>query len=143
MPLTSDQYKALVLTDLNQVGNADTTAARDLYWIAHEDKGGFHPRLQYLYTKRDVIHYLIGQHWSTAVDRAVGETDTKYQDRIENLQSLLTATEAEITRLEGQRRKGRAPVVGVLTATTPVDTSEVTPNPNDRAYRGDPLRKTL
>lgn len=134
---STSQYQSLLLSELGQDVNSDLAAYLPLLWQRHSRKGAIHPDLQYLYTKRSAIDYLLGQ----------GVEDVKYsqQDVSEdptqagkNLLDLRKLVSEEIVSLEEVLLSGGLASVGQITKKTPITVNHG-PNPNSRRLRGDPI----
>lgn len=152
MPLTEDQQLALLSTELqgalaDGAPSASEVTAFEAYlaqvWEWYEDAGLVHPRLRYLYAKRDAIDYLRAQ--------AVLQTDYQEADvhenlnqRSLNLQRLRDDVETLLKVLLGQIGGTRGVAVGRLVTTAPVmptDEIEAPFDPNHSQYRGTPVRR--
>src|ERR1700748_2956665 len=105
-------------------------------WDSFADKTAIFPRLQDLYTRRQVAE----NFWLGVWDRVNFDQDGVKEDAsdyAEHWKELHDYYQAEIVRLETRPNMSRAPVVGCMTRTAPRMTRHY-PNPNNPAYGGDP-----
>lgn len=135
-----DSSTAQIISDFN------LTSAQPVYnqvaalFASYADKVYTFPRLQDLYTRRQVAANLLGSVWA-AVDFVEAGVDEKDTDYTANLQGLYDNYDAEIKRLESIAQSNRTPATAMITATAPV-MSRHRPNPNYRGYGGDPKLRT-
>jgi hypothetical protein len=142
-PLTSAEYLALVI---NELGLAETSAPVrhiSLLWRKHAPSGAVSTFLRYLYTKRDAIRFLLSDA-ATKHDIKAGDVAEAWSQDFTHLRMLLEDTNTQITAELATVSGGRGASVGQLTQVAPIQVEDGTyPNPNERAYRGDPLRRTF
>jgi len=71
----------------------------------------------------------------------MNRTSESASDRVDHLNTLKDSTDKLIATV-GTRRAGvRGPAIGQIAVTAPITNPFGCPNPNDRAYLGDPLRR--
>lgn len=149
MALNAKAYQALILDEIGASLSAcdeDDCAATldpqiDKLWEMYSDKSDTSLRLQYLYAKRAAIDWLLGQN-RTQTNAKLGPFDSDCKTVFTNLLELRKLVSTQIEEEEDVLLEivPGAPKVGAITQTAPhmVEAGEW-PDPNDRAYRGDPL----
>lgn len=148
MPLSSADWKSLIVTELKQEENTAFTSLVDMWWLAFEDKASWGPRLRYLYTKRSGVEYLIGRNHNIVSYTDADVSESLGEVRI-NLEQLRDDLQQEIVQIESRRRSGKI-AVGAIARTAPrmptdAESTTVFPSnndPNDAAYKGDPIRRS-
>ncbi len=110
----------------------------NVIWIAWADKAFVHPRMQYLYAKRQCLDILIGQ-FRDLVSTTIGGFNANQQQRLQNMQEMRKTVDADITKLETQSQGSRSPAVGTINQTSPVMAELGRPDPNASSYRGDAI----
>jgi hypothetical protein len=143
VPLNDAQQQALIASELGQTGVAAFTTFVTTVWTLYEDQALIHPRLRYLRAREHAIRYLIGTLQDLIDHEEAGVSEKEHQ-QIDTLALLLKQTQDEIAGLLGQLQTGRTPKVGLITRAAPIVIADVVPlpiEPNDRGYRGDPLRR--
>ncbi len=138
MAVSAAQAQALILDELALTGDAAWTARVATWWEFHEEYQ--HTRLRYLYTKLAAIDKILMDRGDD-VNVAVGTSREDAGQAFEHWEKLRQGIQGEIDALLAQLRSRRGPVVSTMTTTAPV-TVTTPPDPNDRAYRGDPLRRS-
>lgn len=141
MAVTDSQYKALILAELQAEGADLTLLSANIatIWDVWESKARLSSRLRYLYSKRQCVELVLGQHWLD-VDHDEGDVSDKASQLSANLQKLRDALSDAIALEEKQAMGTRRPAVGRLTTTAPITVTSGA-DPNDRAYRGDPIER--
>jgi len=113
-------------------------------WSLYADEGLIRPRLQYLHAKHRAIQSLLSGVWEQ-VDISEEDASEKRSQKSAHLKALLEIVGDEI-KVETARATGRRGIyVGPIERTAPVSVLDENPypiEPSDRAYRGDPLRRT-
>ncbi|MES2459384.1 MAG: hypothetical protein V4671_02285 [Armatimonadota bacterium] len=141
MPVTLSTAQANLL--LSQVGRkADAELLELLPIIAeqYQDKVSKNPRSLFLHVKKDVLDLLLGGQWES-VDHKEGDESSDDADRFENLSKMRKDVIADIATLETNTVSASGPVAGQLTTQTTVAAPACSPDPSDRLYAGDPLRR--
>lgn len=148
MAATPSGMKAILLAEIRAAGDArsrqhvDAILAQvfDTIWDAYQAEGLRNPRLQYLYAKRQVIEF-----WKSGVWRDVDfeeEVSESLSDMLANLDKMDKGLSLQIDALERSQSLVSGPVVGQMTAQTPLAGLTGQPNPNHPVYRGDPRYRT-
>lgn len=142
--VTESDYRALILAELGQA--ADSALARQLtvLWSIAGGVSGGNDRLQYLRVKRAAIDFLLADA-HTAVDAKEGDASESFGQVFEHLLKLATAVDEAIAMALKSGAGRRAPAVGQLNRTAPIQATDPAPptyplDANERAYRGDPYR---
>lgn len=131
-----------IIKDLNLDPASDLASVSvGRIWDSYADKVALYPRLQDLYTRRQACDNLLGSIWP-AVDYTQSGVERRLDQFFKHLQQMRDNLNTEILRLEDRARSNRSPAVGRSFRTAPVMARGCQPNPNDRAYGGDPLRRT-
>ena len=142
MALTDDDYKSLIVIEVGDTADHLIQTNIDTFWALYDDLAGL-GRLQYLYAKRKALVTLMGSTWKLIQVEIVGDSKYALQQRMTNLQTMLTACDTEIST-EAQRGIGAGEVVvGQLTTTAPIASPPGWPDANDPSYAGDPNRRSL
>lgn len=138
MALTEVELKQKIASELGLPSDPDLIEQIDLSWEQYEAQAYVGPNVRYFYVKRDAIIWLQGQNWKKFnwVDQGVVQSDSQ---RFDHLTALLEQTNAEIMRLETKARSRRPAVVGEIANQAVYTNPNGYPDPNSRAYRGDPL----
>lgn len=136
MPLTDDQEQLLIATQFGKTGDADFAALISLLWTKYDDLPAIDPRLRPLMVRREALVSLITGldapgKWEEA---GVSEDNSL---ALANLRFQLELVDKQLLRIQG----AGAAFVGQLTATAPIPPRGSFLDPNDRFYRGDPLRR--
>lgn len=143
MALTAAQQKALIAAQLGMTGDATFESMVADLWTFYEDQALIHPQLRYLYTRRDALVSRIGS-LENAFDWKEGDVSESRGQQARQFADLLKGAEEQIAFILGQLRGNRGPKVGAITRVAPIsreDTVDLV-EPSDRAYRGDPLRRS-
>lgn len=142
MAISAGQYQRIIARRCGKAGDEDFAEQVALLWDLHAEKGlTVGANLQFLYTLRDAVDDVLGEH--------AGDHDIKDDERSasksqipKNLREIRADTVAEIERLEKRSRAGAGPLVGQITQKTPRQVVTGTlPNPDDPYYQGDALRR--
>lgn len=151
MPTTTATHDnaqlALLQTEVNAAGDARTKKTTDALllsvlttiWDMYADKAALHPRLRYLYAKKQVIDY-----WAASVFRDV-DYDEEVKESLgqmsRNLQLIRASVVADIEEIVASlaaSQSGGGYATGQLTTATPLAGLTGRPDPNAPEYRGDP-----
>lgn len=154
---TPDTRATKILLSYGKLRDPDARALVELSWAEHHWRGAVDPALPALYVERDLIKMLLGvaagvsglEEDSTVaplVDYKEADVEERGSQRAAHYQKLAADLTDQIAAVE-LRAAGTRGAVGQLTTTAPItmpDTTPLpaTPDPNERAYRGDPLRRT-
>ena len=136
MTLTADQHQQLIVLQVGDDAAMTLASSIALLWAAHADVADL--PLRALYTKRDAIGVMLGRVRGQVTFRAPDGSAVNLSDLTSQLRAMLAETEALITT--AQSGADGAAAIGDLTTTAPIMPTGTQINPNDRAYRGDPLR---
>lgn len=107
-------------------------------WAIYNDIGfsqGLY--LQYLYTYRDAVEFLMGPTWKETTFSNQGELSINLSDQFRALLRMHEAVTKQID-LQESRSRGAGGVVGVRTATAPIEAPEGRFDANSTTLRGDP-----
>lgn len=100
-------------------------------------------RLLFLYVRVDLIDLLLGGTWKN-VNFKEGDESENLSDQSKNLAAIRSQTKDEIEEMEAEiitGLTGSGSSIGQLTTQATIENS--CPNPNERAYMGDPLRRSF
>lgn len=126
--------------ELGEAENADliTYIAGKLdYWLGQSNVVG----LPYRQARLDSIDFLISAYKSK-VDYKEGNQEVKASGIVSNLLKLREAALKDLEMCMGVAGGNRGGAVGLLTHKAPVEVGTLCLDPNDRAYRGDALRRS-
>jgi hypothetical protein len=147
MPTTAQQMQNLILMEVGEpLTGGPIGPVLPTLWSMFTDKGLLPngTRLQYLYVLAKAFDIKIGLIMDGAY-MPVGQVQhEKLDDKVSGYRQQRDATLEEIVKLEKVAGGLRAPVVGQLTRTAPIQPADspyttLGPDPNDRRFRGDPL----
>lgn len=139
--MTEQAYIDLIITSIG----GDTTGGLlatnlPIFWGLHVSTSDDSVRA--IQVKIDAIRLLLGQNWKYVSFKALDGAVVSASDLFAHLKDLLDITLAELDRAQSVLSGGGA--LGQLTTTAPISPTCVgQPDPNDRMYRGDPLRRRL
>lgn len=139
--MNQEAYIALIITEIGG-DTVDALLATNLptYWAAHADLTS--DAAKKAAVKVDAIRLLIGQSWKKVSFKALDGASVNLSDMFEHLLKLLELAQQELAQSTAGG-VGAGAAIGTLTKTAPVMGSpRCGPDPNDRALRGDPLRRT-
>jgi len=116
------------------------------WWNLYADKGRLSLRLQYLHTIKEALADVERRlfEWTTDTEAGVGQSDS---DVFKAVVAMRADVLTDINTLEKQIMAGRGAASGVMTTTRPGIRPGQSPyplwanDPNDPAYRGDPLKR--
>lgn len=147
MTTSADAVQQVLVLQVGDTPDNRLIANAGVLWDRWADKASVAPRLQELYTKRDLIDLALAYH-RTSVDMKVAVRELKNNQLYTNLAQMRADTQAEIVRVEALARARRAATVGALTTTTPTVPPFTVgapqypafpvPDANDPALRGSP-----
>lgn len=138
MPLSDSDLKGMILEEMGQFNNPFLALTIEtVLWPLYEEKSFIAPRLQYLYVKRHAMDWLRSQHNPSPGQQATLEEDPQVTLRAK----LRNEAHDEIEKVERKSAASRLAVVGQSNVTSPLENERHEGNPNDRYYRGDPLRR--
>jgi CO dehydrogenase/acetyl-CoA synthase alpha subunit len=146
---TAQTWQDRILEEVGATLDADAGEGVDILtpivgsiWDAWSWKSYGGPNLQYLYTKKQCIEILLGQH-RRDTHAAMGAYNPDDKSMFDNLLELLRLTIEDIKTAERTAAGNRGGVVKAMLQTSPVmvDPNSNCPDPNDRKYRGDPIRR--
>jgi hypothetical protein len=147
MTTTAEQMQILILNRVGEpLSGGPIAPMMPVLWSMFTDKGQLPngARLQFLYCLVEAFNQKIGLIADGAY-MPVGLVQTK--DISASVPTYIKQRDAalvEIQEIEARAGGLRAPAVGQLTRTAPIQPSDspytaLGPDPNDRRYRGDPL----
>lgn len=138
MALTEQQYKDLIVTELGDTSDGLLAANIDLYWSKNDAASDL--EIRYRLAERDAIVLLLGAA-RTGADFKTSSGSSVALDQV--FQHLLAMRDLVDTALaSSQAALGSGGALGLLTQTAPILRDNAgQPEPNDRIYRGDPLRR--
>jgi hypothetical protein len=98
MALSAAEYQAQVPSDVGQTGNLTLVNNVPIWWELNDDRG-YDLKVQYLYTLKTAIFWLIGNNWSS-FDWAEGDVQRKESQKIKGLLLLLDLINKELAGVE-------------------------------------------
>ena len=143
MPTPQDPLLLLIASEIEAAGDATTTATTDkllegvlfTIWEMYADKALLHPRLRYLYAKRQVIDFWLSSVWrDVSYTEDVQEALNQQSDHLTDMRKLV---HADITQIEADVASSVGAVTGELSTKTPLAGLCGRPDPNNTIYRGD------
>jgi hypothetical protein len=142
MPVSEPGYKELILSSLGQGPTDPLAGALDVIWEDNADKAsGAYLRLQYLCSRRDAVAWMRDNRFQYHQVSEQGVSEALNQV-FQNLDAIYKSTVEAITLEEKKRAASRGGAYATIERVQPVAPPSVGPDPSDRAYRGDPLRRT-
>jgi hypothetical protein len=137
--MTKAEWIALIITEIGGDTSTNLLATNlPTYWDLHTSAADDAARA--LLTKMDGLRLLLGQTWRQVTFRALDGVSVNLSDMFDHLKELLSLAEAQAGAASGAGGGGIA--VGSLTTTAPIMSDHSGGiDPNDRRYRGDPLRR--
>jgi hypothetical protein len=139
VPLSEDQEKSLLLLELGKRDDDTAIELTDLLWEQYAGQAVTDPRLRVLLVKRDLLLAFLGLNAELGLrweEAGVVEDDSKLLANYSALLELVNARIASVSASRGAR-------IGQIARTAPIVIADTTPypiEPDDRIYRGDPLR---
>lgn len=139
--MTEQEYIQLIITSIGGDTTSDLLATNlPIYWDLHaatSDDG-----VRAILVKVDGIRLLLGQNWKYVSFKALDGASVSASDIFDHLLKLLSLAQDELAQAQSVLSGGGA--LGQLTTTAPINPTCIgQPDPNDRMYRGDPLRRRL
>lgn len=149
MALTASDYKSLIVTEVGDTTDGLINLEIETLWELYAATTDL--MLRYFQTKRKAIDLLMGkvrEQISFSGNNAGNQVTVELSDKLDHLQTMWKNVSSEISdreqvlsdRVTAGQQTLRQPVVGQLHQTAPVMGRSGYPDPNDRRYRGDPLR---
>ncbi len=137
MPLTQEQYSTLIVLEVGDTATGAIATNIDLLWTRWDTIADLD--LRALFVRRDAIDIAIADVRKQISFKALDGASVDLSDLLEHLLKMREAVEAEIGQAGASA--GGGIVVGGLVTTAPIMPDNPFQNdPNDRQYRGDPLR---
>ena len=136
MPLSEQEYKDLILSDLPETTDGRLALNVDVLWTRFDTITDL--EAHYLSTRLAAIDLLLGAAAQLVSFRTSSGSSVQASDVFDHLTKL---RELAVAAIGGTSASGSA--AGQLTATAPIDPpfgAGSVPDANDRAYRGDPYR---
>lgn len=135
---TEADYKALIILQIGDDASGTLAANIDLLWDTHADIAN--PALVALLTKRDAINVMLARVRNQVNFQALDGARVAASDMFSHLLAMRKALEEQIAQaMAGQ---DGSVAIGQLTTTAPIERDMSNqPDPNNRIYRGDPLRR--
>jgi hypothetical protein len=109
-------------------------------WDSFADKALVAPRLQYLYSLRQLLNVLIGRS-ALSVDVTDDQQEVKLSQQGLNFRAMRKVCDEEISKIEGIANGAIGVLVGAMITANPTVVPNFSPDPNDTAYSGSPIRR--
>lgn len=142
MPLTETEHKQAIVEEVGDNAAGELAARIDRLWAQQERHADLDRR--YLYTKRAAIFFMMGRVRAEVTNSGSGiavEDSDKFQ-HLREMYGLVQQEIAELPALVSASPTGASPYASAAIAqTAPIMSDGRGPDPNDRAYRGDVLRR--
>lgn len=149
MPLTADQYKTLIITEVGDDEASSLAAQMEIYWeMAGMEVARALPTLKnsalvllhtYRYAKLKAIDLMLGKVRKKVTQTSNTGASTKLSELTDNLEGMRSALLDDIKSFEEKMtRAGRRPVLGMRSATGMTEPPSGFPDPNSAVYRGEP-----
>ncbi|MDE2127923.1 MAG: hypothetical protein KGJ62_15185 [Armatimonadetes bacterium] len=129
----------LILEELNQTAADPLAPMIKTIWNLYAAHAAIAPELQYLYSRRHCIIYLLGQT-AANVDVTLGSDRILQSQQYAMLLKMEQLTDTQIARILARARAQRAAAAGGISATAPEQVSPGGADPADTAYSGDPQK---
>lgn len=138
MPLTQDQYSDLIIAQVGDTSDGLLAQRIALLWTMRDAVSDLDSRA--LYVKLDAIDLVIGHVRSQVTIRAADGSSADLNKLFDHLMAMRQSVGDQIEAAQAGLGGGIA--VGTLTTTAPISRDNTDqPDPNDRVYRGDPLKR--
>lgn len=140
MALTEDQYKRLIIAELGDTSTGLLALHIDLYWSKNDSESDL--EIRYRLAERDAIMLLLGAA-RTGADFTTSSGSKVALDQVfQHLLDMRDVVDSALAASQLSLSGGGA--IGTLSQTAPIMRDNAgQPDPNDRIYRGDPLRRRL
>lgn len=138
--MTEEQWISLIIAEIGG-DTTDLLLATNLpiYWDVHADAPSDPARA--LLTKINGIDLLLGQTWRQVDFKALDGASVNLSDVFDHLKALREIAMQQLTASSASAAGGGI-AVGALTTTAPIMPDRACgTDPNDRRFRGDPLRR--
>lgn len=106
IPLTDDQAQALILAETGAAEDVTVAANLPIWWLLYSVKESEGAGLQYWYTRRAVLDYLLKTVEAKSITIKIGDDQVSGNQRFANLKSLRDEANAEILKIESLNRSG-------------------------------------
>lgn len=137
MALTEQQYIDLIVAEVGDDAASTLATTVPLYWGRH---AGLADEARFLATKRDAIDVMLGRVRGQVRIVGVGGASIDAHQLTTHLQDMRALVQAQIE--SDTAASGAGGAVGALATPAPVPAPLGAFDANDRAYRGDPYRRT-
>lgn len=138
MPLTEQQYKDLIIAQIGDTASGVLADNIDLLWTKYDTIADLD--LRSLYVQLDAIDLVIPYARSQVSFRALDGASVNLSDMMGHLLTMRDLVVAKLTQAVGSTY-GAGGTIGELTTKAPIEADRArSVDPNDRIYRGDPLR---
>lgn len=140
MPTADETLIDGIPAELGEATNASLVAFLDsqsAYWLSQSNVIG----VPYRQMKVAALNFLIASY-KTKADYREGNQEVKASQIVTNLLKLRDVALKDLEMWQAQAISNRGGTVGLLTHQAPVETNGLGLDPNDRAYRGDVLRRS-
>lgn len=138
MALTADQQQQKIILTVGDDAAGTLAANIALLWDNHDDVADL--PLRAALTQRDAVMVMKGRVRAQVTFRGPDGSGVNLSDLSKHLDALLVDTDALIAVLQSGQAGSIA--IGELTTTAPIAPDRAgQPDPNDRLYRGDALRR--
>jgi hypothetical protein len=146
-PLSEEEWKLLILAEVDPDGSAGAATYLDLYWRGNLRWGAVSVELRALLTEQQLARFVL-RSFATKRDWTAAGVTQKDSQVFDHLQALLTGLETRIAALQRALAAQSGPLIGPLTKTAPTmpnDPTNLNPDlcdPNDPAWRGSPVGRS-
>ncbi len=140
----SSVQRSMLITSVGETSSGVLTANVDAVWALYDSATA---RLQYLYTKRDLIELSMGEMRTRATFRSRDDVGVDATDFLSNLLKMKADVDAEIAKEEAKAAAGNQVLPGGSVAAVGEILRQETSNTlrlpgqlsaNDMRYRGEP-----
>jgi hypothetical protein len=132
MPLTEQQYKALLVVELDNAAGI-LSSQIDIIWTKNDSVTDLD--LHYLYARRDAIDLMLTQAANQVSFKALDGASVNLSDVFDHLLKLREQVETSLAEAGG----GGGIALGQLTTTAPIQPTAGQSDPNAIRLRGSPI----
>jgi hypothetical protein len=140
--LTAQDYQAALLVELNQAPDSELAEHMPVFWEICEITGLGYIGLQYLYTMRRAIMFLL-QRLREEHDVSDTGVSEQFSQLFQQLKALLEEVDKDIQSFTELVAAGKPPLVGIIEAQVIFGPDPSIPwaDQNSRLWRGDPVMR--